>query len=180
MYNEIERYMCSLQAGRLTFDEYFPDDMMEKEIKDYEEPVDFIAGKAILEFSTHVRKYSGIKRTTCDNYKSSRKIIAEKCDDEEIAEMLQDLNVFGEKKDTPEKIRITRKRFKKREERKPEKKVEKKVEKRSDDLMPLLLDESFFKLENRKSVSNTDNSSYDINTKKEYTPREIYNMNRRK
>lgn len=165
-YEDIEDHMRSLQPGRLTFDEYFNDDIIKSNNNtiDCEEPDSFIGAKAILEFSSHVRKYSGGKNGTCDTYKTSKQILEERCDGEEITEMLKDLNVFGRKKYTPKK---------------PMKQKMPLIKKGEADRMPLLLDESFFKLKDRKTDSNTisRDGSY---SKKEYTPREIYELKRKK
>lgn len=166
---DIEDYMRSLQPGRLTVTEYFLDNIKDKNIineHEYEEPDSFIGAKAILEFSTHIRKYSGGKKETCDNYKTSKQVVEEKCDGHEITAMLKDLNVFGSKNDTPSK--------------KPRKTKKPVIKKGGDDLMPLLLDESYFKLTDRNTDSNTDSSRDGSYSKKEYTPREVYYIKRKK
>lgn len=194
-YEDIEDYMRKRQPGRKTLSEYYPDSMYQKKNEnEFEEPDSFIGAQTILKFCTQIRKHSGNHNVTTDKYKTSQQLY-EEIDDEEITYMLRDLNVFGSEKkdlnDVGNKKKYNRK--KSPPKRTPRSTKNASIKKSGDDLMPLMLDESFFKLTPRRNDSNTDsnskeNSSYysenkeytPANIYKEYTPREVYLLNRKK
>lgn len=152
---EIEEFMAKRQPGLRTFDEYYPEnDSQFEEI--YQEPDSFVGTKAILEFSTFVRKYADY-----DEQLTSKQILRENVDDQEITELLKEINLYGEKGNKKDKSK---------------KRVRRKNKESSLD-ESILLDESFFKLKERNRNERDSNSD---ETRKEYTPREVYLLKRRK